>query len=457
MVSDIVTAQHRDQERSNKIVKTAWSGLVAKIASISASLLMVPLAVHYLGKEQYGLWVATSSLVLMMGFMDGGAGNAVINLVAHASGSQKSELPKIVSTAFFCLMLLAFSGCLVFLLAFPFVSWGKLLGASEIIPLSDLRNVVIAVGLFFFLNMFVTLVGKVQRGLQEGNLDNLWGGAGSVLSLIFVYFAIQMDVGLFGFVAAFLAGSVLTYLVNSYHYLCLHRRELCPKISNVDGVIAKKLFTVGGMFFVLQIVAAIQSQADNVIIANMLGAAAVTNYAVCMKLFLIVPSLFSLLMTPLWPAYREAYANDDMRWVKRIFLKSMRWAVMVSIPIAIALVILGGKIIELWVGFESVPSFGLLLGCGIWLVLATIGSALSVFLNGLQIVKIQLVVSISAGVINIVLTIWFIRLFGVVGAVFGSVVSYFTFTLLPYFFIVRKMLRDFDGVSKISFGSNNNG
>ena len=116
-----MTSQIRAQERNHKIIKTAWSGLAAKIITVSVSLVMVPLSVHYLGKEQYGLWVAVSSLVAMLGFMDGGAGNAVINLVAHSDGAKDNRLSKIVSTAFFSLLALAIFGCLVFLAAFPFV------------------------------------------------------------------------------------------------------------------------------------------------------------------------------------------------------------------------------------------------------------------------------------------------------------------------------------------------
>ncbi len=440
-----MTSQNRAQDRRKKIIKTAWSGLAARIVTIAVSLMMVPLAVHYLGKEQYGLWVAVSSLVAMLGFMDGGAGNAVINLVAHASGAKNDDLAKIVSTAFYSLMALALMGCLLFLTVFPFVSWANVLGVTELRSQSDLNKVVIIVGLFFFASMFTTLVGKIQRGLQEGNLDNFWTGVGSVLSLLFVYVAIQKDAGLVGFVIAFLAGSIFAYLASNIHYLFIRRIDLRPQLSKMDSAIAKNLFAVGGMFFVLQISGAIQSQADNVIIANMLGAESVTNYAICMKLFLMVPMLFNLLLTPLWPAYREAFASGDMQWVKRIFLKSVRWALLVSIPSAFTLVMVGGKVIELWVGHEAMPSPGLLMGCGIWMVFTTIGSALAVFLNGLQLVKIQLIVATSAGVMNIILSIWLIQIIGVAGAVFGSVISYLICTILPYFFIIKKMLREFDG------------
>lgn len=434
-----MTAEHRGQERRRKVLKTAWSGLAASAISIGVSLLMVPLAVHYLGKEKYGLWVAVSSLVTMLGFMDGGVGNAVINMVAHASSAKKDDLAKIVSTAFFGLMALAMICCLLFLSVFPFVPWGKLLGVSELTSLSELNVVVMIVGLFFFVNMFATLVGKIQRGLQEGNWDNLWSGVAAVLSLLFVYIAIQKDTGLFGFVISFLAGPMIAYLASNIHYLLICRRDLRPQLYNVDSAIAKNLFSVGGLFFVLQITATIQGQADNVIIANMLGAAAVSNYAICMKLFFSVSMLFSLVLAPLWPAYREAIASGDMQWVRRVFLKSMRLALFISIPSSLILVLLGGKIIELWVGRDATPSTGLLVGCGIWMVFLTAGSALAALLNSMQLLRIQLTVAISAATMNIVLTIWLIRIIGVEGAVWGSVISYLICSVLPYSLVLRNI------------------
>jgi hypothetical protein len=38
---------------------------------------------------------------------------------------------------------------------------------------------------------------------------------------------------------------------------------------------------------------------------------------------------------------------------------------------------------------------------------------------------------------------------GISGAVFGSVISYFVFTLIPYFFIIRKMMANNDFSLKV--------
>ncbi|MBI5918950.1 MAG: oligosaccharide flippase family protein [Nitrosomonadales bacterium] len=401
--------------------------------------MMVPLAVHYLGKEQYGLWVTVSSLLAMLAFMDGGAGNAVINMVAHACGANRRDLPKIVSTAFFSLMVLTLVGSMLFLSVFSFVDWGRLLGASAATSRSDVDIVVLVVGLFFFSNMVLTLVGKVQRGMQEGNLDNIWSGIGALLSLIFVYVAIQEDAGLVGVVVGFLLGVALAYLMSSVHYFVFYRKALFPLWGLADRKIAKNMFGVGGLFLVLQITSTIQGQADNVIIANMLGASEVTNYAVCMKLFVSVSMIFGLVLTPLWPAYREAIASGDMQWTRRVFIRSLKWTLSISVPVAILLVLFGARIIELWVGRNAVPSDSLLLGCGIWMVLLTTGSALAVLLNSLQMLRIQLMVAISAATLNILLTISLIREMGAEGAVWGSIISYLVCSVLPYSFVLRNV------------------
>src|SRR5487761_2610488 len=167
-----MTAELRSQERGKKILKTAWSGIVARVISIASALLMIPLTVSYLGHEQYGIWVAVSSLVVMLGFMDGGAGNAVINMVAYASGNQKNDLPKIISTAIFSLSAVACMGILLFFAVFPFVPWGKLFGIDNAHSIQDLEWVIITTTVFFFVGIVTTLIAKIQRGFQEGNFDN---------------------------------------------------------------------------------------------------------------------------------------------------------------------------------------------------------------------------------------------------------------------------------------------
>lgn len=96
-----MTESIRAQSRKNKILKTLSVGAYAKVVGVVVSFAMVPMAVGYLGVEGYGLWIAVASLVAMLSFVDGGAGNALVNMVSHATGANSNKsLPAIVSSGF---------------------------------------------------------------------------------------------------------------------------------------------------------------------------------------------------------------------------------------------------------------------------------------------------------------------------------------------------------------------
>jgi len=378
----------------------------------------------------------------MLSFVDGGAGNALVNMVSHATGKDsKQSIKGIVSSGFFVLLIIAVFGALLFSLLHTYVPWAWVFGLSESVNTHDLEMLVLIVGFAFFLGMPISVVGNVQRGFQEGNLEAFWNAKGRLLTLLFVYIAIQEDLGLLGVACGFVAGPIVASMVNNFYYFGLKKRGGAPSLHHLNSTDVKAVLGTGGLFFVLQITSAIQMQGDNIIIANMLGPSAVSQYAICMQLFMAVPMFMALLWTPLWPAYREALASGDADWVRRVFIKSLKLALLVGIPTAGVLVVFGGDIIRLWVGDEVVPSMLLLVGCGIWLILVLIGNTLGMLLNAVQDLKLQISVAICAGVGNVVLTIFLIGKIGVAGAIYGSILSYFCCALIPYAILIPKLLK----------------
>lgn len=81
------------------------------------------------------------------------------------------------------------------------------------------------------------------------------------------------------------------------------------------------------------------------------------------------------------------------------------WTLWISIPSASALVIMGGKTIELWVGYEALPSTSLLISCGIWMVVSTLGSTAAMFANARQLIASQIIAATFSGCVNIAVTI----------------------------------------------------
>ena len=82
----------RGGERYRRAGITASSSFITKALNVAISFLSVPLTVHYLGAERYGVWLTISSLLTWMSMTDFGlAGNALINVLAEASGKEDRE------------------------------------------------------------------------------------------------------------------------------------------------------------------------------------------------------------------------------------------------------------------------------------------------------------------------------------------------------------------------------
>jgi hypothetical protein len=88
---DTSTDEGRVAERNRRAKMTAMMSMLAKMISVATQLISVPIALHYLGPERYGMWIVLSTFVIMLGFADLGIGNGILNSVAAAKG--RNDVP----------------------------------------------------------------------------------------------------------------------------------------------------------------------------------------------------------------------------------------------------------------------------------------------------------------------------------------------------------------------------
>ena len=83
-------------------------------------LIAVPLTLHYLGTERYGMWMTISSIVAMMGFADLGMGLGLMNAISEAHGQEdRLAAERYVSSGFFMLSAVALLILVGFAAAYP--------------------------------------------------------------------------------------------------------------------------------------------------------------------------------------------------------------------------------------------------------------------------------------------------------------------------------------------------
>jgi O-antigen/teichoic acid export membrane protein len=438
---DISTQEGRSKERYRRAALTTFASAGAMGASILITLLSVRLTVRYLGTERYGLWMTITSFLAMLSFADLGLGNGLLNAISEAHGrNDRDAARKSVSSAFFMLFGVAVLILLACVIAYPFVPWPRVFNVSSRLAVREAGPAMLVFASCFVLNLPLGVVQRVQMGYQKGFASSLWQVAGNLMGLGGLVLAIYLKKGLPWLVLAMSGGPVVAAIFNWIAEFGWSSPRLLPKWSFFDHTIARKVLVLGMQFFLLQLAGALAFASDNIVVAQVLGSAAVTQYAVPMRLFAVLGSVVALFFAPLWPAYGEAVARGDIDWTKRTLVRSLWLTLLICGLMATVLVIFGKTIIHYWVGSEIQPSFLLLLGMGVWALLSGLGTTLATFLNGANLIRFEIACALPMALSAVIAKTILARTIGLPGIIWGLVIAYVVTTVLPFSLYIPKVL-----------------
>ena len=170
---------------------------------------------------------------------------------------------------------------------------------------------------------------------------------------------------------------------------------------------------------------------DNLIVSHYLGASEVTPYSVAWRFAGLSALLQTLIFPALWPAYAEAYAKHEFKWIRQTFAMTLKGVVALNVLCAAGLVFFGKTAIRLWAGRVAVPGTYLLIAMGVWVVVNGVMSVESCLLAALNRTRGQAVLSITAAVLNIGLSLVLVRHLGAIGVIGGTVLSYLFVLVVP--------------------------
>ncbi len=436
---DTSTEEGRSNERYRRSILTSASILFSKVVSTLVMLFSIPLTINYLGQERFGLWMIISSFLLFLStFSDLGLGLSYMNKVSETTGmKQYSLLRTYTSNAIFILCIAALVMILFVTLVSPFINWPSIFNTKtsstgqEITKATNLLIIIFALGLPFI------VVEKFLEGSQKGYLSNIWQSIGNVLSLVGIFVVVYFEIGLVGLVVATLGIPVLVRVVNFVFQFKLKNSWVFPSVRDIDRAVIPELLKPGFLFFVISIFHVIGYNSDNFIITNMLDASSVSLYGVIQKVSLLSLVIWSF-TTSLWPAYTEALAREDFNWVKKAIKRTIIINIGFGFAIGVVLTLFGSWTISLWTGGLLAPSQSILLGFSFYIITNGVVGSFAIVYNSSFLLKWQIPLIIFSSLLSIPIKIFLCKHFGIAGVVWGTVISYTAFYILPSVFIIPK-------------------
>lgn len=395
-----------------------------KVLGLSTSLLIVPVTLHYLDNERYGIWLTMTSILYWFTFFDIGLGNGMRNYLTEAiSMHNYKEARSIISTTFALLTGIAVVLAIIALIALNIIDVASLFNTSSIAS-SDLRDITLIATIFTLALFVLKNIGLIFVSMQKYAMNDLLAVSGSVIALLIIYILTKTTAGnLMYVVVTFTATPVAVFAIASIPVFVKYS-QLRPSFKSIDMRLAHKVVGKGLGFFLIQITSCIVIfGCSNLFITQFCGPESVTTYNISYKYFNILAIGYTIIISPMWNAYTDAYVKGDMNWIAHNFNRALKfWAL--SVMGGLVMLCFASFLYHLWVGNAVNVPLSVSICTMAYICFFNLNNCVTYLLNGLNKIRVQILTSVLTTALFLVIVLVLKGAWGIEGIVSSMAFCY---------------------------------
>lgn len=412
---------------TNKRTAIARKNILVKFFSTAVTLLisfiMVPLVLGFVGKVEYGIWLTISSIIAWFSYFDVGLGNGLRNKLAVALAEDDKEIANIfISSSYALIGIISFIMFIGFFIISNYISWNSILN-TELIPNAELLKIVLTVFFFFSLGFAMKTLSSILQAMQLYAINDVIGILTQLFGLFSIIILINFTDGnnLFNLCLIYGSQTVIVLFFASIYLFRTKLKDFKPNLKSVDIKRSLPLISLGGGFFLNQILYMVVTQSSLFIVVQLFGPADVTEFNLAKRYMALISMLYMMVITPFLSAFTEAYTKKDYDWIHTT-MRTINYIWLIVVTITLALILGYELFFNFWVNGEVMPSWNLIIVLGILGIAETYTSTYSLFLNGIGIIKLQFYTLLASALLFIPLVLFFNNAgFGLSSLVYPSI------------------------------------
>lgn len=417
---------------SQTILRNTIFTIIARFVHLAATMVTIPVMMHYVGQARYGIWAASFALVDYFTLLDMGFGAATIKYTAqYAAHSNTERIGSIITTA------LLFYLSLVPLILIPYGFAASVVSFFNIAPehKADAVFLVKGVLILFMMNQIMSVFRNVLIGIQRFDIHNLFRIGYTFSYMVGTILILSLGWGLRG-VVILIAIMRLIIAGGQALWLFIQMPEIGSSIGRFDRDIFKDLFRYGIKLQITSISGLFNFQLDKLLIGRFLTMELVAFYEIGSKIALFVRYIPAMIVAPLVPAASELSAIGDQARLNAMHLRGTKYVVSLSAPIVAYIIAMAPAIMAFWITLDDYTYSVLALRM---LAFGYFFSSLTGVVNsigrGLGALNYEMLASLFIAITNLTLSITFILIWGFMGALLSTTMTLIMgHTLLLYRF-----------------------
>ncbi len=311
-------------------------------------IFVIPVLIDALGIARFGILSLAWVVVGYFSFFDLGLGRAMTQLIAKKLGNgESSEIPSIVRSGMALMAILGICGGLVVAALSP---W--LVGDKLSVPV-NLRSETLNSFFILAVSIPIVIITTGLRGILEGyhrfDVVNMVRAPLGALTYLGPLFVLPYSGDLPPVIAVLVLGRLASGI--AYTLVLSHLYPQIAGKSSFDKKLLKQLLAFGGWMTLSNIAGPLLLYLGRLALALLISAEAVayfsTPYDVVISL-LLIPGMF---VGVLFPIFAEKF-QQNRPFVKRLYSQSMRYTLMIMLPLSLIIYIGAKSALSWWISEE---------------------------------------------------------------------------------------------------------
>jgi O-antigen/teichoic acid export membrane protein len=409
-----------DHSAARRIAAGTFANVLGKGTVLLVGIVLAPIILHFVGATDLGIWLVIQSVGAFAFLVELGISAGLLKYVAeHAARGETDEAAQMVAAAKWLYALL---GGLVTIAGLVLA-----LGLTDLVELHGRPGQVVPpLAAITALDVGITILAlppvTVLKGLQRFPVSNAITGGGAVMGALLAVAALAAGLGIVGAAAAAALNSVLTYAAS-----LVVTNRLIPAYMAVpmrrDPNRVRRLIRFSRSVGVVQVAVHMQTRLDAIVIAAALPVRLVTPYSFAQRLASGTEIATDQFAKVLLPFATEVNATRAPGALKDLYVTATRLTLALALGVGLPLALLGGPILDLWVG-GAYSGYGPLVAI---LVCAAIIDLLSypaaALLQSIERHSPIAWMALGTGVLNLGLSIAFVGPYGLEGVATATLLA----------------------------------
>lgn len=408
------------------VVKSSAISFVTKALTVLAGLVTMPIVYNALDKYQFGVYATLTSIISWIDMFDFGITQGLRNRLteARADGDIK-KARSYISTSYILLFFISLVLFVIYCCFYKVINWQAILNAGDL-DRGLLDSMAFIVFTSFLIRFVASVINKIYYAFQKAYLVDVTQLVGKIIYLVLLIgLSYTHGITLFNVAVLQSAIAAIVPILAAVYFFSVSEKAYRPSFKLIDLGVTGHIMGLGWQFFIISLALLVIHSGNNLLISQFVDPTSVPSYSLSYQLFSYVLLAYTIIITPLWSAYTEAWRKGDVEWIKRTMNRIKK--VFFLFVVASALVVLLTPIIfRIWIGEKADVPMLMAAAVATMVLLDMWIRIYDFFINGVGKIRVQMIVNTVMAVMNIPLAYLFSVVcdMGAIGVVLASIISY---------------------------------